>query len=408
MRAQRLVAGIAGLLLIAFLVTGCGGASQPNGAAAGSDQTNKPIVIGATLALTGPLADTAKWAKAGYELWQDDVNARGGLLGRKVELKILDDEGNANKAVQLLEKLITVDKVDLILGAYGGPVVAAQAPVADKYQYTYIGMGGHGPSFAQGFKYFFGGPPLMAEWYPLAVLDWLNSMPADQRPKRIGMINVNNVIGTGLRSATIDYVKKKMPGVQIVMDELHETPLPSADALAAKVKQNQVDALLIGNNLQDSALILRALKAANYQPKMIWSCIGPSVPEWSQQLGDLGEYVTTGAPVSESAGPGAKKLNDLAMQKYHTPANLYIDSFFNYGAVLEAAVNGTKSFDNTKLRDYLKSHEIDTPLGKMKFDENGLPAPVSYMMQVQHGKTVLIWPKQPDSPPGVYPLPAWK
>jgi len=402
------------LLIAAGCSTGSGtkqsGSTQPPATnTPAPQQETKPVVIGATLPLTGAFADTAKWAKAGYEEWGKDVNSRGGLLGRKVELKLIDDEGKVDKGVQLLEKLISVDKVDLILGGYPGNIVAAQAPVAEKYKFLYVGMGGHGPSFSQGFQYFFGGPPLMADWYPLAYLEWVKSLPGDKRPTKFGLISINNVIGQGARNTIGPWLKANMPEAKIVMDELHDSPLPSADSLAAKVKQNGVEALLITNNLQDSAQILRALKAQNYQPKSIWSGIGPSVPEWSKELGSLGENVTTGAPAHGAADlPGIKKLNEISLKTFNLPANPYFIAFFNYGAVIEGAVGGTKSLDSTKLRDFLRSSAVETPLGAMKFDAKGLPAPISYLLQVQGGTAKLVWPRQAGAPDVIYPMPAWK
>lgn len=412
----RSISAVAVLLML--VLAGCGGtkpsAPAPQAPAQGGQapqpgQETKPLVIGATLPLTGAFADTAKWAKAGYEEWVKDVNARGGLLGRKVELKLIDDEGKVDKGVQLLEKLISVDKVALILGGYPGNIVAAQAPVAEKYKFLYVGMGGHGPSFNQGYQYFFGGPPLLADWYPLAYLEYLKSLPKEQQPKRMGLISINNVIGQGAKNAVGPWLKANMPETQIVMDEMHDSPLPSADALAAKVKQNQVDALVITNNLQDSALILRALKAQGYQPKSIWSGIGPSVPEWSKEMKELGENVMTGAPAHGAADlPGIKKLNELSQKTFNSPANPYFIAYYNYGAVLEGAINGTKSLDSTKLRDFIRANAVETPLGPMKFDAKGLPAPVSYLLQVQNGTAQLVWPKGASTPAAIYPMPAWK
>ena len=88
----------------------------------------KPILIGGSLPLTGQFAETAKWIEKGMNFWADEVNAKGGLLGRKVEFKIYDDESNAGKAVTFAEKAITVDKVDLLFGGYPG--TAARAVIA--------------------------------------------------------------------------------------------------------------------------------------------------------------------------------------------------------------------------------------------------------------------------------------
>ncbi len=126
---------------------------------------DKPLVIGGSLPQTGRFAETAKWIQRGMEYWADEVNAKGGLLGRKVVFRIYDDESNAGKAVTFAEKAITVDKVDLLFGGYPGTAARAVMPVAEKHKYVYVSMGGHMKSFQQGYTYSFGGPPLMGEWW---------------------------------------------------------------------------------------------------------------------------------------------------------------------------------------------------------------------------------------------------
>ncbi len=127
MRLKRTLAPAVFLLAVAACLPYSTGAPAP-----AQTTTERPVLVGGSLALSGGFADTAKEIRADYELWAEDVNSRGGLLGRKVELKIYDDEGKPDKAAQLLERLITVDRVDLILGGYPGTTVAAQAPVAEK------------------------------------------------------------------------------------------------------------------------------------------------------------------------------------------------------------------------------------------------------------------------------------
>lgn len=407
MNTMRYLYAIIGVTLL-LLMNGCAMETVTPSGSAGSTDSSKPIVIGATLPLTGYLADTAQWCKYGYEAWQEDINSRGGLLGRRVELKIYDDEGKADKAAQLLEKLITVDKVDLILGTYGGPGNVAQAAVAEKYQYTYIGMGGHTPSFEQGYEFFFGGPPLLGAWWPRSFLEWLASLPDDQRPKTMGLINTNNVFGKDVQMAERQWAAQN-PWIKIVMDELHDAPLPSAEALAAKVKQNGVEVLMIANSLRESALILKALKAQNYQPQLIWSGVGPDVPEWGEVLGELGEYVFSGTVAAPGiAVPGMNHFQELAEKKFKKAPNGYFMVFYNYGAVLEQAVKETNSLDNVKIRDWLKTHPVDTPLGTLRFNEKGLPEPMNYMTQVQNGRAELVFPRQPGLKEIVFPVPRWR
>lgn len=107
-----------------------------------STPAGDPIKIGGSLPLTGLASEQAKWVKAGYEAWADDVNKKGGLLGRPVKLIIYDDESSADKAVTYYERAITVDKVDLVFGGYPGTANVALMPLVEKYGKVFIGQGG--------------------------------------------------------------------------------------------------------------------------------------------------------------------------------------------------------------------------------------------------------------------------
>ena len=140
---------------------------------------SKPIVIGGSLPLTGQSADSRVDRTGNEILGREEINAKGGLLGRKVEFKIYDDESDTMKAVTFAEKAITVDKVDLLFGGYPGTAARAVMPLAEKYKYVYVSMGGHMKSFEQGYTYSFGAPPLMGEWWYVGFFQWLATVPAD-------------------------------------------------------------------------------------------------------------------------------------------------------------------------------------------------------------------------------------
>ena len=123
-----------------------------------SSLTAAPIKIGGSLPLTGIASEAAKWVKAGYECWVEDINKTGGLLGRPVKMIIYDDESNADKAVTYYERAITIDNVDLVFGGYPGSSNVALMPLAEKYGKVFVGMGGHMKSFEQGYTYTFQSP----------------------------------------------------------------------------------------------------------------------------------------------------------------------------------------------------------------------------------------------------------
>jgi branched-chain amino acid transport system substrate-binding protein len=108
----------------------------------GSTPARDPIKVGGSLPLTGLASEQAKWVKAGYEFWAEDINKRGGLLGRPVKLIIYDDESSPDKAVTYYERAITVDKADLVFGGYPGTSNVALMPLVEKYKMVFVGQGG--------------------------------------------------------------------------------------------------------------------------------------------------------------------------------------------------------------------------------------------------------------------------
>jgi branched-chain amino acid transport system substrate-binding protein len=359
------------------------------------------------LATTGPLAENAAWIKRGYEYWAEKINKSGGLLGRPVELIIYDDEGKPDKAVQLLEKAITVDKVDLLLGGYAGPSCAAQMPVAEKYGMVFVSMGGHMASFSQGFKYSFSATPMMGEWLSVAFFNFLEGLPAKDRPQTAAFIRLNNPIG---RSGVIPERKgAEKLGIKIVLEEFYDSPMTSADALISKCKERNAELLYCTEFFPDAVLTVRASKALGYNPKFFQQSIAATSPAWIKTLGPDANYVYQGVIMTNSLPtPGIRELNQVARERWGQPA---APEYFLFGyswvETLQRGVEGAKSLSQDAIRDYLRKNEISIISGKFKFDDRGLPPPYSYVVQVINGKTEVVWPANRGSAQPVYPKPPW-
>jgi branched-chain amino acid transport system substrate-binding protein len=344
----------------------------------------------------------------GYEFWVEETNAKGGLLGRPIKLVIYDDEGKPDSAVKLAEKVITVDKVDLLLGGYPGTACRPVMPVAEKYKMVYVSMGGHMASFTQGYTYSFGAPPLMGEWWFLGAFQWLESFPADQRPKRAAVYIMNNPVGTALISSIDEYTKKL--GIQVVINEKYNLPLPSAEPLVMKAKQMNCDLFISGGVFPDGVMTVKAAKALKYNPKAYFQGVGSAIPAWTKELGEDGNAIISGTSYHEKLNnPSNKMLIKRVKEKLNLDG---VDTYFGFSVAwlqtLFAAVEGTKGLDQTKIRDWLKTNKVETVAGTFAFDEKGLPAPFTYATQVIDGKIELIYPTDIRSHKGVYPKPAWK
>ncbi|HUL19998.1 MAG TPA: ABC transporter substrate-binding protein, partial [Thermodesulfobacteriota bacterium] len=170
------------VVLIASVIAGIASAAFGQ-ISKGSTPAGEPMKIGGSLPLTGLASEQGKWVKAGYEWWAEDVNSRGGVLGRPVKLVMYDDESSPEKAVTYYERAITVDKVELVFGGYPGTSNVALMPVMEKYKKVFVGQGGHGKSFEQGFSYCFGSPPLMGEWSYISTGGVFDLIPKENWPK---------------------------------------------------------------------------------------------------------------------------------------------------------------------------------------------------------------------------------
>lgn len=395
------------LVSLMIVLAGCSGNKESSGDGGSGNSGSKEggtIKIGATLPLTGPYAETGKYVRDGYEYWAKEVNDNGGLLGKKVELKIVDDQSNEAKAVSLLQNIISQDKVDLLLGGYPGSTAAAQMKVAEQHKKVYVSMGGHMKSFQQGYTYSFGAPPLMGEWWYTGFFDWLETIPKAERPTKAAMITVNNPVGNAVRTNVLNGLKKL--NIELVEDELYQLPLDSAEPLVNKAKQAGADLFFANGFFADGVQTVRAIRSLNYQPKAILQGVGSLTPEWEKELGEEGNNVFSGTAM-HSALPfdGVDKLNQVGQEKYGSSAPPYFMFGYAWSQVLEQGVKGAGSLDQEAIRDWLKSNSVNTVGGTFKFDKNGLPPEYSYLVQVIDGKPVLVWPKDVATKELVYPDP---
>jgi len=368
-----------------------------------------PIKIGGSLPLTGIASEQAKWIKAGYEYWAEDINKRGGLLGRPVRLIIYDDESNADKAVTYYERAITVDKVDLVFGGYPGTANVALMPLVEKYKMCFVGQGGHMKSFEQGFTYTFGSPPLMGEWAELSVGGLFDDLiPKAQWPKSAAILTMNNAVGLAHVGNIVKTLEKHE--VKVVVNETYNIPLSDAGPLVSKAKGRGAEVLIVPGFFDDTVMIMRQAKAQRYNPKIIWNILASRIPAWFKELGPDGNYVLANTFMSPDLPyPGNEKIREGAKVKLGLPNPPdFFGQAYCWMYTLELAVRGTGSLDNTKLRDYLRSRAFDLPYGKgIRFDARGLPKPVNFTVQARDGKNELIWPKDVATAKLVFPRPGW-
>jgi len=366
--------------------------------------SGKPVRVGGTLSLTGFLAQTAVIHKIASEIMVEEINSRDGFLGRPVEFILLDDQSKPDVARSLYEKLITVDKVDLIQGPYATAPILAAMGVAQRYGKVMI-QSSMGIPKLQTYDMAFPATPFGPEpdkSYPNVILDAMATLsPA---PKTMVILTSKfpsaQFMAQGMR------VEAEKRGVKVPLYLEYEAGNRDFGAIAARVKEANADFLWVGSLGLESNQILEALRKLDYKPKNsfhLYPAPGPLALSPDGNLVWSSTFLEPDEPFMSR--PGMKKIAELYKERA-TKANLpypIIDAqaagMVSEWQILEQGVNGAKSLEDKQIAAWLKKNVVNTIYGPTKFD--GLynhGAPAQLIRQVQNKEWKVVWPKDLAAP----------
>jgi branched-chain amino acid transport system substrate-binding protein len=384
-----------------------------------------PIRVGMTMALTGGVAPIGKQVLTALQIWRDDVNAKGGLLGRPVELVFYDDQSNPQNVPGLYTKLIEVDKVDLLIGPYATNMVAPAIPVMMQYHKTTIGILANAANSKFHYDQYFsmlptGPEPQKAFAYGFFEL----AAAATPRPKTVAIVAADAEFAQNAADGARQSVKE-IGGFDVVLDQKYPPSTTDYTPIMRAVQALNPDIVFVAAYPPDSVGIVRAANEVGLTPKMFGGAfIGLLVTPIKAQLGPLANGIVNNEvflPAPSLTFPGLKDVLD----KYHAAAATQgIDpggwAFpplgYAAGQVLAQAVEGTKSLDQAKLADYMRSHTFSTVVGDIKFGKDGEWAKSRvFFTQFQHvtgnamdqfkdtTHEVIVWPKEYKTGDMIYP-----
>ena len=389
---RRLVVAIAIVLTVGLTGTSAAAPSGP------------PVRIGGTLALTGPLAATALLHKIAGEIYIDEMNRGSGLLGRPVEWVLLDDQSKAEVTRSLYERLITVDRVDLLMGPYATNAILAAMAVAQRSQKMLIHHTFGIPYLAKYEMHFptaaWGPEPNRTT--PSMVFDALATTA--NPPKTIAIVTSKFSSAQYQSAGARDVAPQR--GLKVVLYLEYEFGARDFGPIAARIKDANADFLWIGALGLDGNQILEALKRLDYTPRRhfhLFPAPGPlaMAPEGKLAL----SFTQFEEHPPFTSNPTTARLVSLFHERA-VKANLpypYVDTqpanSFAAWQVLEAAVNATKSLDDKVLAQWLRKNRVDTVLGQLHFDgPNNYGDDLTKIKQVQDGKWVVVWPREFAAP----------
>ncbi|MFL5796588.1 MAG: amino acid ABC transporter substrate-binding protein [Actinomycetota bacterium] len=394
--------------LVALLVVPLLGAVGCGGGGGGGGDT---ITIGASLPLTGDFSQPGGEAKRGYQIWQQLVNAKGGLLGKQVKLVIRDDASDQNTVVSDYNRLISQDKVDLLLGTFSSLLNLPASAVAEKNQMVYVEPAGGAPDmFSRGYKYLFFAQEATAPHQGDLFSQYILSLPPDQRPKTAAYPTQDDPFTTPV----IDGIRAKLEagGIKTVYKTVYPPDTTNFDSIASDIKAANPDLVAHGAVFEDGIGMIRSFQKAGYNPKYFFETSAPSnSDEFSNGIGvDNTEGIFYAVSWhSEADTPKNAEFVKAYQDKFggSLPAEDAADGFAA-AQVLQTAVEAVGSIDQDKIRDYLHSHTVDTILGKLKWDATGAPQGTFLLAQWQSGKTQIVAPKDlATSDTIVAPKPNW-
>jgi branched-chain amino acid transport system substrate-binding protein len=362
-----------------------------------------PVRIGVALSQTGNLADSAAPYFKGLDLWREQANARGGLAGRPIEFVVYDDRSDPATAARLYEKLITDDKVNLVMSSLGSATAATGSAVAEKHKIVMINGGGAAEAIQQrGFKYVFQTAARISS-YAAGIVPMIDKY----KIKSIALVSRDYAAARDISKAIKEQIKDK--DVKVVMDEYFPAGTADFSSQIAKGQQLQPD-LWIGLLYPSEAIeTVRQFHSMNYMPKF-FIANGVSQDDFIKSAGKDAEYAL-GMSLFEPSLPseGNKEFVKTYHDKYNSDPGYYSAFGFVAGTVLEAAVKKAGSVDTEKVREALTTLKIGSVMGRHEVD------PTTYMqvgvkglvVQVQNGKREVVWPEEYKTAEPKLPIPAW-
>jgi branched-chain amino acid transport system substrate-binding protein len=388
-------------------------------AACGSDEKNKdepaandPIIIGASLPLTGRFSEPGNGTKTGYEVWAAMVNEAGGLLNRQVELRILDNGSDQETAVADYEKLISEDQVDLVVGPFSSFLVIPTSEVAARHGFAFVEPAGGAPEvFSRGLENLFFAQSAAGARQADPFALYLLGLPSDQRPQTFAVVALDDPFTLGV----MDRLKGLLTdgGLDLVLDVTYSEDQTDFSEFANQLVDLDPDLIVGGTQQKDCIDQILAYQAASYQPRIAYFTNGPSMPAaFKEALGPSTEGIFASISwFTEGGGYQNKAFVDKYVEMFGgSLGDIPEDAAnaFTVGQVLQQAVENIESIDNAALIEELHQGTYDTVVGPLAFDATGAPEGSFMLLQWQGGDFVIVGPQdRAEVDPLPVPKPEW-
>jgi len=348
-------------------------------ATAATAQDNQPIKIGFGMAETGPLGPNGKSAMLAMDIWVEETNAKGGLLGRPVQLIHYDDQSNPSTVPGIYSKLLDVDKVDVIVGGYGTNMLAPAMPVVIQRKKVFLGLYGLGVNSDFHYDRYFAMIPTGPEPKTSFTKGFFDTaMAQNPKPATVAIVAADAEFSKNAAEGARENASKA--GLKIVYDKSYPPATTDFGPIVRAIQATNADLVVICSYPLDSVGMVLAANEAKLNPKMIGGAmVGLQSTVFKTKLGPaLNGYMNydfwlpTKSLLFKGTAEFMQKYQERAGKAGVDPLGYYMAPFsYAYLDVLGQAITATKSTDDAKLADYLRKTTFKTIVGDVSFGKNG-------------------------------------
>jgi branched-chain amino acid transport system substrate-binding protein len=342
----------------------------------------------------------------------EQINKNGGVkVGMETyQLKIVyyDDKSDSTESSKLVEKLISEDKVNFLLGPYSSGITIPDSLVSQRYKVPMIeGGGASGKIFSRGNKYIFGTLPPAGQYFK-STLEMLKTFsPA---PKTIAILYSDDKFDVSVAEGT-DKLAKEM-GFDVVLYEKYAEHATDFNSMLTKIKALKTDVVLLAGHTEESLNFTQQAKELNVSPKLISMTVGPSEADFRKSLGKDAEYIYGVASWSTQMNfkgflfKDSQEFVKLFKAKFNYDPDYHNASGIADVAVYKNAIEKAGTLDREKVRAAIAATNLSTIYGNVEFSENGQIKGTSVVLQILGGEIYQVFPNGAKKP--VYPFPSWK
>ena len=380
-----------GLFLAALLALAPASAAEP------------PLLVGAVVTESGNLADLAADLRKSLLLWQEEANAAGGLLGRRVELRLVDDRSNAAASGELYERLIRDERCDLLIGPMGSASTIGAAQAAENNRRVLVNATGAARATQKGNAQYVFQVPAPFGSYGAGALDIARRTGL----RRLAILARNDPgsreMAERLKEETI------AAGLQADEPEIYGIGTANFAPQIEKAKAAQAEAWIAFGLARDAAEMVKSFRKQGYAPRM-FVAQGAADPQFVRLLGQDAEKAL--GIVAWERGFGARESQQFVQafsRRWSAEPTLPAAQGYAAAKVLEEAVRRAGSLDQDRIRGALHSLELETPLGRYKVDKSGAQLGATpAVVQIQAGRRQVVWPESLATAQWQLPYPRWE